>query len=165
MSIPAFRSVYTITTGATRDEEEERRRTIRLIAYWDEIRNGRSMPVEDDIDPDHEALQDIWYQCFIVQVRDFINEEFNYTYLGPGIIDAYREELVDHHESEIVSLQAAKLMDIYQQIMREKRPLIHCGEFTDSNGNLVKFRQCLLPFGRNDKVDVIFGHMTYQLFK
>lgn len=164
MSTPVFKTVEHTAAGAVRDAEDERRCTIALISYWDDLRGSRTMPVEDDIDPNHAALQDIWYQCFIVQVRDFAHKDFNYTYLGPGIIDAYREELVEHHASDIVSLSAAKLMNVYQQIVRERRPLLHCGEFTDNNGHLVKFRQCLLPFGR-DKVDVIFGHMTYQLYK
>ncbi len=163
MATPIFKSVECSAAGTVRDIDDERRISLQLMSYWDDIRGLRRMPAEDDIDPDHDALQDIWHQCFIVQVRDFVNKDFNYTYLGPGIIDAYREELVEQEAADIVSLHASKLMHVYQQIMRDKRPLIHCGEFTDSNGNLVKFRQCLLPLG-HEKVEVIFGHMTYQLY-
>ncbi len=161
---PAFQTVTTTSTGTTRNMEDERRCTLQLINYWDKIRNDRSLPVENDIDPDHNALHNIWHQCFIVQVRDFENKEFNYTYLGPGIIDAYREELIEHPEAQIVSLSAAKLMDTYKHIMHERKPLIVNSEFTDRKSNNVKFRQCLLPFG-HDKVEVIFGHMTYTICK
>jgi hypothetical protein len=163
MPTSTFRTVDKVTAGSARDVGAERRATFQLMAYWDELRADRALPTEDDIDPNHAALRDIWNQCFVVQVRDFASKDFNYTYLGPGIIDAYREELREHTGTKIVSLTASKLMDIYKQIMAERRPLVHMGEFTDERGSIVKFRQCLLPFG-HDKVDVIFGHMTYQVF-
>lgn len=143
--------------------ESERRQSLRMIHYWDHLRGDRDMPVEDDIDTDHEAIHDIWDHCFIVQIRDLINKEPNYTYLGPAIIDAYQSGSYEYAHELMVGLNASKLVGAYREVMETRRPVLHSGEFDNGKGSLIKFRQCLLPLGK-DKVEVIFGHVTYQVF-
>lgn len=163
MTPPATHSAEGARAHLARDAASERRATFQLIRYWEEMRADRTLPVEDDLDPDHDVLRNIWGQCFVVQVRDFEKLDFNYTYLGPDIIDAYRDDQLEGGNDRIVSLTATKLMDMYQQLVETKRPIVHMGEYTNPAGTLIKFRQCMLPFGKNGRVDVILGHMTYQL--
>jgi hypothetical protein len=67
----------------------ERRITRRVYNYWHSICRGRLMPEEADIDPD--ALEDDWRHCFLLQTRDMDHiEQFNFTYLGEGILAAYQ---------------------------------------------------------------------------
>lgn len=150
-------------TGANRGMDSERRQALRLVYYWDHLRGNRPMPVEDDIDIDHEAIHDIWDHCFIVQMRDLINKEFNYTYLGPAIVDAYHEQLKGFDHEKMVSLNASKLVGTYLEVMSNKRPVIYAGELDDGKGSLLKFRQCLLPLGKKE-VEVIFGYTTFRVF-
>ena len=159
-----FKQVTNVSTsGEYRNVDAERRQSLRLVYYWDKLRGDRTMPVEDDIDPDHEAIRDIWDHCFIVQMRDLINKEFNYTYLGPAIVDAYQGTLCGTEHGELVSLNASKLLDAYQEVIDTARPVLYSGECNDAGGGNVKFRQCLLPLGRQ-QVEVIFGHMTYGVY-
>lgn len=139
----------------------ERRITLQLLSYWEKLRKGRTMPQETDIDPDDIA--ELWENCFLVHVADLHKEGYNYTYLGDGIKKAYQGEL-DAGVSGLVSPNAEKLADCYMEILNTAKPLIDEGEFTNAQGDLVKYRQCMLPLGRDGRVEAIFGGMRYKLF-
>lgn len=157
--------VIDIQQGALRDIASERRLAMRVIHYWDHLRGDRRMPHEDDLDMDHEALDDIWEQCFVVQLRD-VNTgrpEYNYTHLGTGIVAAYEQELAGTDVNGMVSLNASKLGGAYQEVIDSVSPVLHSGEFDNGSGQLIKFRQCLLPLGHDDEVEVILGYLNYYV--
>lgn len=141
---------------------EERRYAYQLLAYWNEHRQGRELPVEDDIDPDHPVLAEAWADCFVVQIRDFEKAEFNYTYLGPNLVRAFADELETEEKSGIATISAAKLMPYYESIQHTRYPLISEGEFTNQRGVRIKYRQALYPFGKKS-VESILGHISWQM--
>lgn len=140
----------------------ERRLTLRLISYWERVRADKVMPSENDIDP--EELADLWDYCFLVQVRDLAKNDYNYTYLGSAIVEAYRAGLSREDPSGIVAPNANKLAHNYARVINEKKPVLEEGEFYNLHGDLVKYRQCLLPLGYTEKVDAIFGGMRFKIF-
>jgi hypothetical protein len=140
----------------------ERRLTLRLIAYWERVRGERLMPSESDIDPDD--LHDLWDYCFLVQVRDLIKEDYNYTYLGSAIVDAYRAGLSMSDPGRLVAPSANKLTISYQQVINTRAPVIEEGEFNNLRGDRVKYRQCMLPLSYGEAVDAIFGGMRFKIF-
>lgn len=157
-------TVIDIRSAALKDVASERRHAMRVVGYWDHLRGERPMPVEDDIDIEDPAIQDLWDHCFVVQLRDVeLNiPEFNYTYLGPKIIHAYEDELANVEVDGMVSMNASKLVSAYQQVVDNVRPVLHAGEYDNGAGSLIKFRQCLLPLGK-DKVEVILGYLNYYV--
>ena len=160
-----FSKVIDIQHGALRDIASERRQALKVVHYWDHLRGERPMPHEDDLDLDHEAIHDIWDHCFVVQLRD-INTgkpEYNYTHLGTGIVNAYEGELANTNAEGVVSLNASKLVGAYQEVIDSVRPVLHSGEFDNGAGQMIKFRQCLLPLG-NENVDVILGYLNYYVY-
>lgn len=140
----------------------ERRITLRLIAYWERIRRGRPMPAETDIDPDD--LADLWDYCFLVHVRDLAKQDYNYTYIGSAIVEAYRGGLSVNDKGGMVTINASKLVSNYAAVIGDRRPVVEEGEFANARGQIVKYRQCMLPLGANDKVDAIFGGMRFKIF-
>ena len=152
-------------SGALRDIDSERRQALSLVHYWDHLRGERPMPIEDELDMEHDLVKHIWDQCFVVQLRD-VNTgrpEFNYTYLGPTIVSAYDDELAGAEVEGMVSLNASKLMGAYQEVIDTVRPVLHTGEFDNGRGSVIKFRQCLLPLGV-ENVDVILGYLNYYVY-
>lgn len=142
---------------------EAQRITVRLLAYWERLRAARDLPSEPEIDPDD--LYDLWDYCFLVQVRDLYKEDYNYTYLGPAIVQAYHGSLSADDAGGMVSPNANKLSHNYARIIDSKQPIIEEGEFLNMAGELVKYRQCLLPFGVGGVVDSIFGGMRFKIFR
>lgn len=139
----------------------ERRITLRLLAYWEKLRAGRDMPSEEDIDPDD--IGDLWDHCFLIHIKDLQKEGYHYTYLGSEIKKAYQGGLSDADTNGLVSPNAVKLADCYMEIMHSGKPLVDEGEFRNSHGDMVKYRQCLLPLGASGQVDTIFGGMRYKI--
>ncbi len=140
----------------------ERRITLRLIAYWEKLRKQNQMPEESDIDPDD--LQDLWDYCFLIHVKDLNKPDYNYTYLGKAIQQAYSGELEDNVRSRLVSPNAAKLAPSYAKVIETRAPLVEEGEFINLRNDVVKYRQCLLPLGSGNTVEAIFGGMRFKIF-
>lgn len=140
----------------------ERRITLRLMAYWEKLRKNNPMPVEADIDPDD--LQDLWDYCFLIHVKDLNKPDYNYTYLGKAIQEAYSADLAGDEGAGIASPNAGKLANSYTKVIETRSPLLEEGEFLNLHNDVVKYRQCLLPLGSGDKVDAIFGGMRFKVF-
>ena len=140
----------------------ERRITLRLLAYWEKLREGRAMPSENDVNP--EDISDLWDSCFMVQVRDLAQAACKYSYLGTAIIEAYLGDLKDNETNPVFSLDAKKLRRGYNRVIESRRPVLEEGEFHNLRGDLVRYRQCLMPLGQGDKVEAIFGGMRCKLF-
>lgn len=141
----------------------ERRVTLRLLSYWEKLRAGRAMPSEQDIDP--EDLPDLWDSCFLLHVADINKPDYNYTYLGSAIADAYQHGLVHGTNSGIVSPNAKDLGASLSKVVSTCKPLMEEGEFLNLHQDVVKFRQCLLPLGTDGNIEAIFGGMTFKIFQ
>jgi len=141
----------------------ERRLTLRLLTYWDDLRGDRPMPRENEIDP--EVIADLWDNCFLIQVRDIVKSDYNYTYLGSAIRDAYTGGFAGEREpTPLVSPNASKLEMHYAKVIATCKPVLEEGEFPNLSGDIVKFRQCMLPLGSGNEVESIFGGMRFKIF-
>ena len=140
----------------------ERRITLRLLSYWEKLRKGRPMPTEQDINP--EDIQDLWDNCFLIHVTDLSKSDYNYTFLGEAIAEAYNHGIADEQSGGMISPNAGKLTTSFRQIMETAKPLTEEGEFRNIRQEMVKYRQCLLPLGGDGKIEAMFGGMTFKIF-
>ncbi len=141
----------------------ERRLNLRLKRYWEELCQGRAMPVENDIDP--EVLGEDWEYCFLLQSRDVANvTDYNFTYLGPKILRAYFDKSIDEHNQFMIGPNAFRLSNHFDQVLASQQPVLDEGEFFTLHGRRVLYRQALLPLGTIDKgIEAIFGGMNYKV--
>ena len=140
----------------------ERRITLRLLSYWEKIRRDRAMPSESDIVA--AEIADLWEHCFLVHVADIHKAGHHFAYLGEAIRRAYAGALSDVEASRLISPNVERLADCYMEIIHTQKPVVDEGEFRNHSGELVKYRQCLLPLGEAGEVQAIFGGMRYKLF-
>ncbi len=143
--------------------DSERRSAVILVQYWNQLRGDKELPQEDDIDPDR--LIGVWERCFVVQMRD-IKEvaDYNYTYFGPDLIEAFQDGRLEEPNAHIASTDAKQLQDYYQRVIDEEGPVMQEGEYQDSAGRTVKYRQIMLPFGLEDRtIEAIMGGVWFKL--
>lgn len=147
-------------------QETSRRIPDLLSAYWDEIRQKRALPAESDVSQEHLEKLGCWKDCFFIQVRDIAKEkDYNYSYLGKAIINAYGEDLTGVSIRAFTSPDAANLEEKYFEVIATARPVINEGEFQNARNLLVRYRQCLVPLGTAEgNVQAILGAMRYRLF-
>ena len=140
----------------------ERRLTLRLLAYWEKIRAGRIMPLESDIDP--EDLTELWPYCFLLHAKDLTQTDYNFTYLGDAVADAYKGSFGHAQTAADLGLNAASITQGAHKVVTTAKPFVEEGEFITLSGEVVKFRQCLLPLGEGQTVSGIFGGMRFKTF-
>lgn len=142
----------------------EKRVNQRLLHYWEDIRGKRRFPAEQDIDP--EALEDIWDDMFLIQVRK--NGEkihgFQYSYMGHNLIKAYGANMTgqDIYDA-LISTQRDTLIHDLNKVMENQRPLLQEGSFENIHHLMIKYRRILCPLGEKDsQVDFIIGAMRWK---
>ena len=141
----------------------ERRITLRLIAYWEKMRNGRDMPEQEEIIP--ADLHDLWENCFLVRVKDAKKSDYHYTYLGDAIKRAYFGGTLQNDDiDKLVSLAAPKMGEDFGQVLASGKPLVNEGEFCNLDNETVRYRQCILPLGKNGRVHAMLGGMRFRIF-
>jgi hypothetical protein len=139
----------------------ERRIPLRLLAYWEKLRDGREMPSESDVVPDD--IRDLWDNCFIIHLKDVKSSNYRYSYLGRKIIEAYRSGISDNSSVESM-IPSAGMLDGYVTVQKTHKPLIEAGEFSTINNHPVRYRQCLLPLGDGKEVKAILGALHMKVF-
>lgn len=141
----------------------ERRLSLRLLRYWQEKCQLRAMPEENDIDP--EELGNDWDFCFLLQARDVTNvQDYNFTYLGKKIMNAYFDKAIDEHNQFMVGPNAFRLSNHFNRVLETSLPVLDEGEFETLHGRRVLYRQVLLPLGTpHNSVEAIFGGMNYKV--
>lgn len=146
-----------------RESFQSRRITLRLLSYWEKLRRGRQMPAESDLNPDH--IEDLWGHCFLIHTKELgDNVDYHYTHFGSEIKKAYQGDLSDTQVEDLISPNAKHIIGCFQKIIATHKPLVDEGEFRNLKGDVVKYRQCMLPMGDGDQVHAIFGGMRYKIF-
>ena len=149
---------------ARRQANAEHRLSIRLLDYWDNIRGTRLFPSETLID--YEAILNLWDSCYLIQVNDLNNRnKVDFTYLGKNIIESYHTNLSEGDMVDLISPKSSRIMQHFQLVIEEKKPVLQSGEFLSRKGNNIKFRQCMLPLGEaDDHVEAIFGCVGFKIY-
>jgi hypothetical protein len=144
--------------------KDERRLPVQLFNYWNKLRGERAFPSEDAIDSDD--ISDIWDHCFLIQVNDLKNRKrADFTYLGKKIIEVYHDLLTEEDEMDFISPSTSHLSQNFWQVIETRKPIMQAGQFMTSRRHQIKFRQCLLPIGKDDsEVDAIFGCARLKLY-
>lgn len=121
------------------------------------------MPSEDEIDPD--ALQGLWPNCFLVQVRDIeAVQHFNYTYFGDALRQAYSDAVLNEDNTRVPGPEANRLAAIYRSIIESCDPLLDENELVNARGQVVLYRQSMMPLGRQEgKVESILGGVWFRI--
>ncbi len=151
-----------------RQEAPSRRKRINefLQAYWDDLRDSRPYPREDEIDM--QDMADIWDSCFLIKCDPKTDSEkpFTYTYLGQALIEAYG---VDSREKDIceklVYPTSMTMVGKFREVMLTGRPVEEESEFRNHKNMLIKYRSTLLPLAdETGRIGFILGGMKWKAY-
>ena len=137
--------------------------TTIIIKHWEQVRGTKNIPSEKDLDPN--VLESLLDNCFLVRATGLtISGQHDYVYIGKNILDAYGSNVTypkDHHHTDPLAHK-----DKFHEVMKTCKPIVDEGEFINKDGHLVKYRQCLVPLGKDGRtIDSIFGGMRFKVFK
>jgi hypothetical protein len=148
------------TRSATRRE----RLTTVLKEYWDVVRKNQTFPVESVFD--FKKVSDIWDSCFLVDANNQSREEdYFFKHIGRQIREAYQSELSNLQLDNIVNTHASHLSREFEKVLAMKIPIYYEGEINIDEDRTMKYRQILLPLGKDDiNIKSIMGGFSYKIF-
>ena len=133
----------------------ERRLTMRLMAHWQNQRDGRRFPSFAEID--RTEIEDIWRDCFIIAVVDETSSTFQY--IGEtiaktsGIEAGAPANSVEPHETLLGC--ALRQLDT---VFTDRTVVTDGGAFQDADRAEFLFRSILLPLSGDQKtVNFVIG--------
>src|SRR5262249_16733676 len=138
---------------------QERRLTVKLLAYWERLRGNRAMPQRGDLCP--EDIRDLWPYCFVI---DLAGLKPDVAYLGERVRAAYygRHAALPHEGDTLLALSVKKSAPRSAKGARRGTRILEEGELINASGERILYRQCLLPLG-SDSVEAIVGAMRFRV--
>lgn len=141
------------------DRAKDRRKTERLFAYWQRLRDSRPFPAPEEIECDQ--IGGLWPYCFLLPVQNIDN--LGFSYLGCRISGG---QGVAAPQANAGPKEVARVFDSVRILSKEVRdravPARDSGAFDNRWGDEIKYRTIMLPVGETPPtVDHIFGLVSY----
>lgn len=144
----------------------EHRLPDRLIAYWNTLK--RDLPIPDFGHFNPSSVAEIWQNCVLFTVSPAVaNKPFviNFFQIGDKLRSIYSSDMLgrsfntaQHH------FQGAAILRRIEETIEKPVPLIDAGQYINERSNLVKYRSCLLPFGRDGKITHVVVGLSWREF-
>jgi len=140
---------------------DDQRITSVIMGHWEGIKKGKAMPSEHDLDP--TVLEQILDSCYLVGAVGVQSGKYDYKYIGKNVVSAYESEetqRIDYEKGNPLT-QKNKIIECIEN----KRPISDEGEFVNTKGEIVRYRQCIVPLSNDGvNVDSILGGIRYKIF-
>ena len=147
-----------------RDSKDERLRSERItniiLDHWNDIKGLNQFPKEADLDTTY--LEPLLDNCFLINVEGIENGKYHYKFIGKNVLNSYGSDITRLIDIGATSPLTQK--DKIYDLIKSKRPVIDDGSFKNIHGNIVRYRQCLVPLSiEGYKIDSIFGGMRISI--
>ena len=168
----------------------DKRLTMRLTNHWKSLRGGLVLPHWEHFDI--AKFNDIWQQCcgWSVKPGDVNTILFTYEHVGNSIKQAVGSDLTGKVFSSLLqgfpgprvkavvrneltegmfadhfrNFPAARIVQKIDKVIKKLSPVIEEGRFTDEHNRVVRYRSCLLPFGKEDTVTNIVLGLSWKSY-
>lgn len=144
----------------------EHRLAERLMGYWNIIRKEQQMPDFGHFNA--SAIDDIWQNCVLFTVAPEVGNKpyvLNFQQIGERVRTIYGNDMVGRSfNTSQRHFAGAAIMRRVEEIIATPAPLNDAGQFINERSKVVKYRSCLLPFGRNGKVSHVIAGLSWREF-
>jgi hypothetical protein len=142
----------------------EHRLSDRLLLYWNGMR--KDLPLPDFSHFNASAIADIWQSCVLFTVSPAVeNKPFvlNFDQIGDKVRDIYGNEMVGRSFNTAQRhFQGAAIVRRMEETIESPAVLNDVGQFINERSKVVKYRSCLLPFGRDGKVTHVLVGLSWR---
>lgn len=143
----------------------EHRLPKRLTNYWDRIKNEAPLPPIEAFIP--QSVPDLWHNCIkLSRTVEDGKSAYKYDFVGRELEAIFGAKLGGLKvKAKVGFLPAQKMMDQMEKSLKNPVPITIEGQFVDSDGHLVKYRACLLPFGEHtEKITHFIIGVSWKIF-
>lgn len=145
--------------------QSEQRLIDTLIKHWRRRKGEASLPVYEAFAP--EALGDeIWQNCCAFSVQPSAEK---WVYINNYVGDNLQKALGRDITGEVLTIaqqgfQAARILEKAEEAVKSADPVTDAGHFINEQSKIIKFRSCLLPFGRDKKITHLVLGVSWRAF-
>ncbi len=138
----------------------------RLATYWNGLRKELVLP--DFSQFNASAVSDIWQSCILFTVSPPVEGKpstLNFSQVGDKVREIYGKDMVGRSfTTNQRNFQGAAIVRHAETILANPTVLTDNGQFVNERSKMVKYRSCLLPFGRDAKVTHILVGLSWREF-
>lgn len=138
----------------------------RLTQYWDHLR--KDAPIPEFSSFSKSAIQDIWDSCIIMTAQPTAEgglPQFQFKELGSKVRALFPNDPIGQYFTAGAKVfPAARIMRRLPDVYRVPPPIIEESQFVTDKSKIVKFRSCLVPFGRDGKVSHVLVGLSWREF-
>lgn len=142
----------------------EHRLADRLISYWNTLRKDLDIP--DFSHFNASAIDDVWQQCVLFTVSPEVEGKpavLNFYQVGEKVRNIYGRDMIGRSfNTSQRHFQGAAIVRRMEEVMTHPQPLTDVGQFINERSKVVKYRSCLLPFGRDGKVTHVVTGLSWR---
>ena len=146
----------------------EKRMVKRLIGYIEKISEADGVARYNKFN--HEAIAEIWPQCFVLSVGSSGTDRGGFTYRYEYIGDIIKDALGENPTGEMINLNmkntpGIKIIENIDICTTELKILYESGKFINNNSKVIKYRSCMAPFGKagESATNIIVG-LSWQSY-
>lgn len=144
----------------------ERRLVRRLLDYWERLKGDEKLPDFDKFRPD--VMPDVYQHCFTLSLLNDVRDKKTYKYIhvGDEVKRAYgRDPSGEWMNSSIHVVPGAEVVKKIDECMETFSPTFKQGQFINHNSEIVRFRSCIVPFGkRNERATHAVVGLSWRSF-
>ena len=143
----------------------EQRLTDRLTKYWELIRKDAPFPPLESFNS--AAVDDMWSNCMLFAVGKTGDNEKTYTFyrMGERVKAAYGADMVGQSlHAKHRAFKGADVVKRIDDIIIDPKPIYDAGQFVNPDNKVIKFRSCMLPFGKDSVVTHVIAGLSWREF-
>lgn len=142
----------------------EHRLSDRLITYWNTLRKDAALPDFGHFNA--SAIEDVWQHCVLFTVAPGIESRpytLNFYQVGEKVRGLYGNDMVGRSFSTGQRhFQGAAIVRRMEEVIQSPCTITDVGQFVNERSKTVKYRSCLLPFGREGKVTHVVVGLSWR---
>ncbi len=144
----------------------DNRLTDRLSTYWNSIRKDEPMPNFSQFNA--SAISDVWQKCILFSVQPTAADSppnLKFQVIGDKLSNVYGQGAIGKtFNPSHRGFPAAAVIKKVRVLLANPAPLVDMGQFVSEQGKIIKYRSCLLPFGRQGIVTHVVAGLSWREF-
>lgn len=142
----------------------EHRLPDRLITYWSSLKKGQALP--DFSQFNASSIADIWQHCVLFTVAPPVDNKpvvLNFYQIGDKVKQLYGSDMVGRSFNTAQRhFQGAAVVRRIEDTIDAPQAITDAGQFVNERSKVVKYRSCLLPFGREGRVTHVIVGLSWR---
>ena len=141
----------------------EQRSTFRLLSYWKDIKEDHSIPDISQINLGE--MGSLWDYCFVLDVKNSAKPEFQH--FGSELIQVFEQDYTNAIlDDKTMHPVLADLNLFIEEVWLMEAPVSHCGEYSASEAEKVRYRSLLAPLseGEDNQIHSLIGTTSFRKY-